>query len=667
MPSASVDECTAPPPPSRDPGFAALQGCGNWSITPSMTTVSAPAGRRPWHRAPFIAFSWLLLVAACLFGTAAHAVEPVNVRIHFHRDKGDYGGWGLHVWGAGLVLPHSVSWDRPLEAAGVDTYGVYFDVPVEPTVQTFNLIVHHGETKSTPRDMAVDIANQGREVWVRDGGDTVYVAPPPVDAAYGPGLDAEREHRTTLQWIAASVVAGIALLALGWRVVGRRLSHTREELAANVQLLLQAQTDLRTQGERLQGLVTDELTGLPTRGGLQQALEQALARATRGDQAVGVMFIDLDGFKQVNDTGGHDAGDEVLRTVARRLRAAVREGDFVARVGGDEFVVVVEAVASPMQAFLVGRKLVRSVGEDIAFAGQTWRVGASVGIALSPVDGADAATLLKSADTAMYETKRAGKGACRFVQPARQAEIERQLALEQSLRHSFAADELGLALEPVVELATGRVAGHQATIAWTVDGHAQPVQAVVDASDDAALAAQVDHWLLAHACRAAVREAAADGTPGFVSLTLGAAAADLEDLPALVRDVLAQEGLPPQRLLLKFPGRRLAEAHRSLDVLLRLRGQGVRIGFTGITEMDIGLQRLVLAPVDQLELDVRSSTAGQRGTPYVRALAALGAQCGYTLAATGIATAAQRRWAEAAGCSLGVGPAFDEASQEATA
>ncbi len=164
-----------------------------------------------------------------------------------------------------------------------------------------------------------------------------------------------------------------------------------------------------------------------------------------------------------------------------------------------------------------------------------------------------------------------------------------------------------------------------------------------------------------------MREAAADGAPGFVSLTLGAAAADLEDLPALVRDVLAQEGLPPQRLLLKFPGHRLAEAHRSLDVLLRLRGQGVRIGFTGITEMDIGLQRLVFAPVDQLELDVRSSTARQRGTPYVRALAALGAQCGYTLAATGIATAAQRRWAEAAGCSLGVGRAFDEASQEATA
>ena len=667
MPSASVDECTARPAASQDLGFAALRWCGIWPITASMTSRSAPAGRRPWHRTLVLAVSWLLLAAACLVGTAAHAVEPVNVRIHFHRDKGDYGGWALYVWGAGLVLPHAVSWDRPLEATGVDAYGVYFDVPVEPTVQTFNMIVHRGEIKSTPRDMAVDFASQGREVWVRDGSDTVYTALPPVNAAYGPGLDAEREHRTALQWIVAGVVGGVLLLALAWRAVGRRLTSAREELASNMQLLLQAQTDLRTQGERMQGLVTDELTGLPTRGGLQQALEQALARASRGDQAVGVMFIDLDGFKQVNDNGGHDAGDEVLRTVARRLRAAVRECDFVARVGGDEFVVIVESVASPMQAFLVGRKLVRSVGEDIAFAGQTWRVGASVGIALSPGDGEDAATLLKSADTAMYETKRAGKGACRFVQPARQAEIERQLGLEQSLRRSFAADELGLALEPVIELATGRVAGHQATIAWTVDGQAQPVQAVVDASDDAALAAQVDHWLITHACRAAVRESAADGATGFVSLALGTAAADLEDLPALVRDVLAQEGLPPQRLLLKFPGRRLAESQRSLDVLLRLRGQGVRIGFTGITDMDIGLQRLVFAPVDHLELDVRSSTAAQRGTPYVRALAALGAQCGYTVSAIGVSTPAQRRWAEAAGCTLGVGSAFDEAGATVTA
>jgi diguanylate cyclase (GGDEF)-like protein len=622
---------------------------------------------RPFARIVALCFAWLLIAAAVLMPGHAGAVEPVNVRVHFHLDKNDYSGWGLHLWGGGLVLPHSVSWDRPLEPTGVDAYGVYFDLGVEPTVQTFNMIVHRGETKSTPRDMAVDIASQGREVWVREGTGTVYAAPPAVDTPYAMGQDVERRRRETVQWIAAGTVGVLVLLVLGWRLVGRRLSSTREQLAANVQMLVQAQNALRAQGERLQGLATDELTGLPTRGGLQQALEQALARGLRHDQVVSVMFVDLDGFKQVNDSGGHDAGDEVLRTVARRLRAAVRECDFVARVGGDEFVVVVESVATPMQAFLVGRKLVRAVAEEIAVNGQTHRVGASVGIALSPDDGTDAATLLKAADTAMYDTKRAGKGACRFVQAQRQAELERQLVLEQALRGSLEREELALALEPVVEFASGRIVGRKAALEWLQDGRIVPVQPVVDSADDHALAQRVDRWLLARACRAAAREMSTGQPPTFVSITLTAAAADMADLPAVVRDVLAEEGLPPQRLLLLFPARRLAEPQRGLDVLIRLRGQGVRIGFTGINETDIGLQRLVMAPIDQLELDVRSETGAQRGTPYVRALAALGGQFGFAVSAVGLGTPAQRRWAEAAGCMLGAGAACAVAAEETAA
>ena len=619
------------------------------------------APRRAVARSVALCLFALAILAGVLVPARARAVEPVNVRIHYHRDNNDYGGWGLYVWGAGLALTHSVTWDRPLETAGVDHYGIYFDVGVDPTTQTFNLIIHRGELKSTPRDMAVDIASQGREVWVREGSDVVYGSIPPIDKPYNVGVEVERSNRLTLQWTIAGVVGGLVLLVLGWRFVGRRLASTREQLASNVQMLLQAQNELRAQGERMQGIATDELTGLPTRAGLQQALEQALARASRQENGmVGVMFIDLDGFKQVNDTGGHDAGDEVLRTVARRLRGAVRECDVVARVGGDEFVVIVESVLSPMQAFVVGRKLVRAAAEEITVNGQVHRVGASVGIALSPEDGSDAAALLKAADTAMYETKRAGKGACRFVQASRQAELERQLALEQALRRSLDREELSLAMEPIVEFASGRIVGRKATLHWLVDGEAVPVHPVLYASDDATLARQADRWLFTHACRAAARENAPGQAQPFVSITLGAGAADLTELPDVVRDVLAEEGLPPQRLQLMFPVRRLADPQRSLDVLVRLRGQGVRIGFTGINQVDIGLQRLVLAPVDQLELDVRSDAGPQRGTPYVRALAALGAQLGYAVAAIGVATPAQRRWAEAAGCTLGSGPAFED-------
>lgn len=623
-----------------------------------MSRRPLPPILHPLARALALCWLMLALLAALAPGRAA-AVEPLNVRVHLHLEKNDYSGWGLHVWGAGLVLPHSVSWDRPLQPAGVDSYGVYFDIGVEPTVQTFNLIAHRGETKSAPRDLAVDIAAQGREVWIREGDTTVYSAPPAIDAPYKIGQDIERQHRERLQWMGAGVAAVLVLLVLGWRVAGRRLNHTREQLAATVQMLAQTQNDLRAQGERLKGVAADELTGLPTRTGLHQALEQALARAARQQQAVAVLFVDLDGFKQVNDSGGHDAGDEVLRTVARRLGAAVRESDFVARVGGDEFVVVVEAIAAPLQVFQVGRKLVRTAAEAVPFAGQLYRVGASVGIAVSGTDGNDAATLLKAADTAMYDAKRGGKGACHFLQPTLQAEALRQLTLETSLRQALAQEALALALalEPVIEFASGRVVARKAALQWAADGEPRAVQPVVDSADDPALARLVDRCLLSQACRAAARDAPAGQPPTQVCVTLSAAAADSADLPGLVRDVLAEEGLPPQRLLLMFPARRLAEPHRSLDALARLRGQGVRIGFSGVDAMDIGLQRLVLAPVDLLEIDAGTDTGLPGRTPFVRALAALGAQVGYTVAAVGLHTPAQRRWAEAAGCTQGAGDA----------
>ncbi|MFN3304738.1 MAG: diguanylate cyclase domain-containing protein [Roseateles sp.] len=442
---------------------------------------------------------WGLLLAALLVPRLAAAVEPITVRVHFHQPQNDYSGWSLYVWGPGLVLPHTVTWDRSLQPAGVDAYGVYFDVGVEPTVQTFNMIVHRGEVKGAQRDMAVDLVRHGREVWIREGDDTVYAAPPDVATPYALGQEVERQQRLRWAWMVGGGLAGLALLLVGWRIAGRRLDSSREQLAATMQMLVQTQSELRAQGERLQGMASDELTGLPTRGGLQQALEQALARGARQPQSVAVMYVDLDGFKPVNDGGGHDAGDEVLRTVARRLRAAVRDCDFVARVGGDEFVVVVEGVASPMQAFLVGRKLVRAASQAVAFAGRDWCVGASVGIAVSPDDGRDAATLLKAADTAMYEAKRAGKGACRFAEPQRQAALERQLLQEGALRRALDEEALGLSLAPVVELASGRVLAHQAAPRWLFEGQPVAVSRLVDGADDAALAQRLDRWLLLQA------------------------------------------------------------------------------------------------------------------------------------------------------------------------
>jgi diguanylate cyclase (GGDEF)-like protein len=624
----------------------------------------APRGpsRPPRWLAVVLAFLALLFVAA-----PAQAVGTDTVRIHFHRESNDYAGWGLHVWGVGVEIPRGLSWDHPMDPAGIDAFGIYFDVQVQAQVPSFNFIVHRGENKSFSHDLDVDICKDGREVWLVDGQDAVTAKRPEVDHPFAIGVESEQRQRRTLEWIGAGVLAGVLLVAAIWRVARRRLARSQAQLDAHAQLLLQAQEQLRSQGERMQhGAAADELTGLPTRTGLAQALDQALARAARRHGSLAVLFVDLDGFKQVNDSAGHDAGDDVLRTVASRLKGVLRDGDLVARVGGDEFVVLVESAATPMQAWKVGAKLVRAAAQPIERGGTTHQVGASVGIALYPSDGTDAASLMKAADGAMYDTKRAGRNACRFARPERQAELERQLAAQARVAAALEHGALTLVSTPIVEVATGRVVGAQASAHGSDDGRLVDVAPVLEGADDPRLAARLDRWLLTAACRAAARaHLASPDRPPFVAVAIATsfADADADTLPALVRDLLAEEGLPPQRLLLLFPASQLSDPGRPLDVMARLRGQGVRIGFSGASEFELGLQRLTAAPIDLLQVDAASESHARLGTAYMRALAALGAQCGFVTAATNVRTPAQRRWAVAAGCSWGSGDACVEADE----
>lgn len=572
-----------------------------------------------------------------------------TVRLHFHRPDHDYLGWGLYVWGGGLKLPRSVTWDRPLEPSGVDAFGIYFDVRVAPTAQAFSFILHRGDTKSWPEDLAIDLQRDGRTVWIVDGSPTLHRSQPAIGRAFEVGAEVEREQQRSRQLMAAAALGGLLLVVLAGRLLRRRLSRRADALTEQLRLLTQAQLTLREQGERLRASGSDELTGLPTRGGVQQALDHALAQVAREGGGVMVMFIDLDGFKAVNDGAGHDAGDAVLREVARRLREALRGSDVLGRVGGDEFVVVSSAPLHSLQAYRLGRKLVRAAAEPVVHAGQTHQVGASVGLALYPEDGRDAASLWKAADAAMYEAKRAGKGDCRFQSAARQAEVERQQAREASLRDAVQAGQLRLSLQPVRAVDSGETVAWRSQLDWLHEGRAEPVLPVLALADDASLGEAVDRWLIAAAAEQAAREpqallwlrlAAADQA-------LGAEAAS--QLPAQLRDRLAARGLPPQRLLLEFPARLLSDRHRPLDLLLRLRAQGLRIALAGDGLQDLLLQRLIEAPLDLLVIDSPPG-AGADGSAWVRALAAVGAQCGFRVAARGAGQPAPRDWAQASGC-----------------
>lgn len=566
----------------------------------------------------------LLLFAGLL--PAAHAGGS-TVRLHFHRDSNDYAGWGLHVWGSGLLLPHAVSWDRPLEAAGIDAFGIYFDVPVEVQTRTFGFILHRGDTKSSPRDLAVDLKPGESEFWLVENSDTVHAAPPDIARPFELGQQAEQQRKSEAGLWAAAAAGGAVLLLLVWRVSARKLGSTREQLASSMAQLLQAQNELRAQGERLQAGIADELTGLPTRTALHQALQQALARAARQSHPLAVVFIDLDGFKQVNDTAGHDAGDQVLRTVASRLRGVLRGSDVVGRVGGDEFVAVVESFDGVADVLKVGRKLVRAAAEPIPVGEAVHQVGASVGIALFPDDGTDAATLMKAADEAMYGIKRNGKNGCGFVNAARQAALQRQLAQEQRFCEALAGGGLVLQVSPLHDVSSGSEAVHDTAARWPAGAEGLQADEVLSSLPDAAMLARYDAWLLAEGCRAAQRL----GGQAPVGVTLAGAGsgtpAGIDDLPMLVERALAEHGVPAGRLLLWLPARALAGAQRTLAPLARLRTIGVRIGLTGLEACEIELRRFLDLPVDLLRLD--SAEAGK--TPFAQALVALGRARGFAV------------------------------------
>ncbi|MEP6503285.1 MAG: diguanylate cyclase, partial [Betaproteobacteria bacterium] len=231
--------------------------------------------------------------------------------------------------------------------------------------------------------------------------------------------------------------------------------------------VIQDVTERKAQEARIEHLAYhDSLTGLPNRPMLMDRLAQALSLAQRLDQQVAVLFIDLDRFKLVNDSLGHHVGDQLLQEIARRLRAALRDNDTVARVGGDEFQVVACNVAGATDAARIAEKLMRVLGDPFVLEGQELHVTASLGVSLFPRDGASGELLLKYADTALYEAKGDGRNAYRFFSPGMNAQAHDRLRLENDLRRAVERHELELHYQPQLDLATGEVCAVEALVRW---------------------------------------------------------------------------------------------------------------------------------------------------------------------------------------------------------
>jgi diguanylate cyclase (GGDEF)-like protein/PAS domain S-box-containing protein len=450
------------------------------------------------------------------------------------------------------------------------------------------------------------------------------------------------------------------------RVIRQRAESLRDPSGRPLKRLgvMHDVTEQRRLEERLAHQAThDPLTGLPNRALFHARLGDALARARQDGPPCAVLFLDLDHFKDVNDTLGHDAGDRLLREVAARLRAVVREGDTVARLGGDEFAALLPAVADAAGAVEVAERLRESLARPFLLEGRPFPLGASVGIAVGGPGYTRAEELLRDADVALYRAKAAGRGGHAVFHPRMQLQRLARMALEHDLAQALARGEFVLHYQPLVDLATGRVAEVEALVRWRCPGEGLiPPDRFLPALEGAGSLGALDRWVLRAACRQASAWHARDpaGAPR-VAVNLAPATFQEPGLVAAVVAALDATGARPGWLRLEITeGAALADVAGAAATLRALGALGVGLALDDFGTGYSSLAHLQRLPVDTLKLDRAFFGAGDGGREraIVRAVTELARGLGLAVVAEGLETAAQVAWALDAGCDRGQGYYF---------
>ncbi|RBY80354.1 GGDEF domain-containing protein [Blastococcus sp. TF02-09] len=401
----------------------------------------------------------------------------------------------------------------------------------------------------------------------------------------------------------------------------------------------------------------DALTELPNRAQAVTLVTAALHRGRRSGEMTGLLFVDLDGFKAVNDGHGHAAGDEVLRQVARRLSSGVRPGDVVCRLGGDEFVVLVEQVDDEHGLLELAHRLVATVSEPIAVGRTRVRIGASIGVAVSRDGGTDADALFAEADTAAYRAKAHGRGRAEMFDEVLRLQLNQRAELEAAIASGLADGEMQVAYQPVVDVATGRVTGYEALIRWERPGVGfVPPDQFIPVAEGSRLIGDVDRWMLHAATRQLAQwRAESPAAPGEPDPTIAVniSGRHLAD-PRVITDVadaLASSGLPPELLVLEVTETVLVDDPLAYEHLTELRALGVSIAIDDFGTGYTSIGQLRHMPVDTLKID-RSFVASTE--PAHRELVALMIRAahtfGLTVVAEGVEESDQLAWLEAQDC-----------------
>jgi diguanylate cyclase (GGDEF)-like protein/PAS domain S-box-containing protein len=450
------------------------------------------------------------------------------------------------------------------------------------------------------------------------------------------------------------------------RTVWVALSASTMREAASGQLrMIVAVEDISRRKEAEEALLRmashDALTGLPNRLLLQDRLRQAISHAQRHSaRKVGVMFIDLDRFKHVNDSLGHEAGDQLIVEIARRLARALRETDTVARQGGDEFVVVLADITKPEDAALVADKLLESLCQPLTLCGQEVFPSGSIGIAMYPQDGRDSEALLKAADSAMYRAKASGGNHHAFYAADMAAEAQAHLRIENGLQRGLLRSEFLLHYQPQVDVGSGRIVGIEALLRWQPqDGEMVSPADFIPLAEETGLIVPIGEWALETALRQQARLAKLlGGAPPRMSVNMSARQFRQQDVAAKVERLLLDTGCEPSWLTLEITESVLMEnPAAAADTMTRLSSMGVHLAIDDFGTGYSNLANLKRFPIHCLKID-RSFVSDIGGgaaddsddAAIVKAVIALARSMKLEVIAEGVESAAQLDFLGAHGC-----------------
>jgi diguanylate cyclase (GGDEF)-like protein/PAS domain S-box-containing protein len=399
----------------------------------------------------------------------------------------------------------------------------------------------------------------------------------------------------------------------------------------------------------------DFLTGLPNRMLLNDRVTQAITMAPRHLKKVAVLFLDLDGFKHINDSLGHPVGDKLLQSIAKRLLDCVRAADTVSRQGGDEFVMLLSEIEQSEDAAISARRILLAVAEAHAIDQHDLHVTTSIGVSVYPDDGLDAETLIKNADTAMYQAKEHGRQSYQFFKPAMNVRAVERQSIEESLRRALERQEFALHYQPKINLNTGEISGAEALLRWThpTRGPISPAE-FIPVAEDCGLILPIGQWVLREACKQAQAWLDAGLPLGTIAVNISSMEFRDQDFLESVFTTLNDTGLHPKSLELEITETVLMKrAETAATILKSLRAKGVQIAVDDFGTGYSSLSYLRKFPIDALKIDqsfVRQLTTVPDETAIVSAVISLGRSLKLRVVAEGVETQAQLEFLQANLC-----------------